>query len=248
MTKEFEWLLKEKYNGVKSDQYLIDVARIEKGEPVDYVIGFSNFLGARIGLEYKPLIPRVETEYWVEKAIIKIKEKFGDAHIHVLDMFAGSGCVGIAVLTHIPNSRVDFADIDESMVVQIQKNLNENNIAKDRYKIFVSNIFEELDTPVKYDVILANPPYIDRARNITQDSVIAYEPHRALFAEKNGMQIIESFFNDIKSFLKSEYMVFVEHDDDQVGRIESILVSQGFENFLFQKDQYGLQRWVEIST
>lgn len=245
-SKEFEWLLKEKYNGIQTEEFLRDVVRIEQGEPIDYVIGFSKFLGTHIDLEYKPLIPRTETEYWVEKAMQTIKNKFGDSEIQVLDMFAGSGCIGIAILKHIPNVRVDFVDIDVTMTQQIQKNLELNNISKDRYRIFTSNMFETIDTEARYDVVFANPPYIDKSRNVTDDSVVMHEPHIALFAENKGMQIIEKFITEIKSFLKPECVIFVEHDDDQVERIKTLLVSQEYRNYYFHIDQFGLPRWIEI--
>ena len=245
-SKEFEWLLKEKYNGIQTPEFVLDTIRIEQGEPIDYVIGFSKFFGTHIDLEYKPLIPRTETEYWVEKAIQQIKNKFSDSEIYVLDMFAGSGCIGIAVLKHVPNAHVDFVDIDETTAQQIKKNLKLNNISQNRYRIFTSNIFESIDTEATYDAVFANPPYIDKSRNMTDDSVMMYEPHVALFAENKGIQIIEKFITEIKSFLKPTSIIFLEHDDDQVERIQTLLAAQGYCNYYFHVDQFGLPRWVEI--
>ncbi len=246
LQRKLEWLLVEKYNGIKTEGYFADVERIKKGEPVDYVIGFSKFFGTIINLDYKPLIPRVETEYWVEKAVKKIKEKFFDSEIRVLDIFSGSGCVGISVLKNIPSSFVDFVDVDESMAHQIKKNLEINNTPPNRYRIFVSDLFACVDVDTKYDVVFANPPYIDKGRNVTDQSVVLYEPHIALFADNYGMHIIENFVKELRSFLKTDFMVFIEHDDDQVERIESLLTSNGYKNYFFNKDQFGLSRWVEI--
>ncbi|MEK7562135.1 MAG: protein-(glutamine-N5) methyltransferase, release factor-specific, partial [Patescibacteria group bacterium] len=87
-----------------------------KDEPIEYVRGFTEFLGCKIDLSKKPLIPRSETEFWVKKSISKISynsQSFENCKIKILDIFAGSGCIGIAVLKHIPNSLCDFTDIDK---------------------------------------------------------------------------------------------------------------------------------------
>lgn len=245
-SKEQDWLLKEKYHGAKTDEYFLDLKRIENGEPVAYVIGFSVFLGCHIDLSYKPLIPRVETEYWVEKAIEDIRDNFKNGAIRCLDIFSGSGCIGIAILKHIPTSFVTFSDIDENMLLQIKRNLELNHISRERYEIIKSDIFSNLTS--KFDVVLANPPYIDISRNITEESVMNNEPHSALFAEKNGIEIIEKFIRSMQGHLEKNYIVYIEHDDDQVSRIKNILLDNHFFEFSFQKDQYGLDRVVIIKN
>ena len=129
LEKEIGWLLKEKYHHKPSEKFYNDVKRLKAGEPVDYVIGFTEFLGCKIDLSKRPLIPRPETEYWVGEAIEQISRVFSDRKKHgfsVLDMFAGSGCIGLAILKNIKNSRVDFADKDKNALEQIKINLRIN--------------------------------------------------------------------------------------------------------------------------
>jgi release factor glutamine methyltransferase len=241
-SKEAEWLLKEKYDGIESDAYREDLLRLEQGEPVDYVIGFSKFLGCKIDLSYKPLIPRTETEYWVEKAIAELPK---DRPQKCLDVFSGSGCIGIAVLKKMPNASMDFAEIDERLTSQIKKNLEVNGIDPARCGIYQSDIFKNIPAGKKYDVIFANPPYIADAARVDA-SVLDYEPHKALFAEDNGMFFIEKTVERIHELLIPGGVLYLECDDFQYEPITQLCERKGI-RCSFHKDQFGLYRWAKLA-
>ena len=103
LSKEIRWLLEEKYHGQLTPPAKRDIARLQKGEHVDYVIGFVEFAGCRIDLSQRPLIPRSETEHWVHKAIAELRQESHDRKktdatpISCLDIFAGSGCIGVVL-------------------------------------------------------------------------------------------------------------------------------------------------------
>jgi release factor glutamine methyltransferase len=251
MQKEIGWLLKEKYNCEPSEKFYKDVERLKFGEPVDYVIGFTEFLGCKIDLFKKTLIPRPETEYWVEKAITEMKDRkpFGVAQgkiLHILDMFSGSGCIGVAILKSSPNLLCDFADKDKRAVEQAKINCKINNIDKKRYKVIQSDIFKNVKG--KYDYIFANPPYIPTTRkNKIQKPVLKFEPRKALFGGKDGLFYIKRFLKNAGKYLNDNGKIFMEFDSIQKKEIEKVVKKYNYKNCIFNKDQYGKWRWVEIS-
>jgi len=121
--------------------------------PNEYKKGFTKFLNCKIDLRNRVFIPRTETGFWVKKAIKELSSL--REGLKVLDIFAGSGCIGISILKNVENSFVDFVDIDKKAIEQIKINLKLNlprtelvlvrgKISPKRYKIYQSNRFEKL--------------------------------------------------------------------------------------------------------
>ena len=237
LDKQISWLLREKYSNKPSKKFDKDVERLERGEPVDYAIGFTYFLNCKIDLSKKPLIPRPETEFWVGEELKDIKAG------RALDIFAGSGCIGIALLKNKPDLLCDISEKDKKLVEQIKINCKLNNIDKKRYRLIQSDIFKKVKG--KYDFIFANPPYIATTRkNKIQKSVLKYEPKQALFGGKDGLTLINKFLKDAKKHLNKNGKIFMEFDYVQKKQIEKILKKYKYNNWEFKKDQYGKWRWV----
>ncbi|MBU3934836.1 peptide chain release factor N(5)-glutamine methyltransferase [Patescibacteria group bacterium] len=242
--KEAGWLLREKYKGKPTKDFKKDLKRLKAGEPVDYIIGFTEFLGCRIDLSEKPLIPRPETEYWAKIAVEDIK-KNKKRNIRCLDIFAGSGCIGLAVLKNIYCATVCFAEKQGSFIKQIKINLKINNVSQKRYKVVQSDIFKNIEG--KYDYIFANPPYISLAkRSIVSKSVLKFEPKNALFGGKDGLFYIRKFLGEAKNFLGKEGTIYMEFDSTQKKEIEAILKKLNYKNHKFFKDQFGKWRYLVI--
>lgn len=199
----------------------------------------TKFLNCKIDISLKVLEPRLETEYWTKKAIAMIRKIPRPAK--VLDIFSGSGCIGIAVLKNT-QSFLDFADISKDSLKQIKKNAKLNNIVNQRFTIIQSNIFSKIKS--KYDFILANPPYValDRIGEV-DPQVLKKDPHLALFAGKDGMLIIEKFLKDVKKHLNHNGILFLEFDPLQKEKIKEILEKKKME-YVFQKDQFKKTRFV----
>jgi len=201
------------------------------------------FLNCKIDLSKKVFQPRMETEYWVRKSLKELKTENGKLKIKILDIFAGSGCIGIAILKNIQNSFVDFVDISSKAIEQIKINLILNKIAKNRYKVIKSNLFEKVKE--KYDFIFANPPYVALKRiNQVQKEVLKNEPKEALFAGPEGMFWIEKFLKESKKYLKPRGIIYMEFDPQQKEKIKKFLEKENFQ-FSFHKDQFKKYRWLK---
>lgn len=207
-TSEEKHILKEKYQGEVCDAFLEDCARLIRGEPLAYIIGTQPFLGATIHLDSKPLIPRPETEHWVLDAIALLKRRTGKT-IRILDLFSGSGAVGVAILGALPNAHVTFGDIREDHLKTAQKNVRENGIALSRTDYIATDVLKNIAGT--FDAILANPPYIPEGRPLP-DSVLRYEPHDALLGGHDGLRFINDTLVNAKKHLGRDGVLYLEHD------------------------------------
>lgn len=206
----------------------------------------AKFLNCKIDLSEWNFMPRVETEFWVKRAIKKLNFLQETEFLKILDIFAGSGCIGIALLKNIKNSQVDFIDIDKKAIEQIKINLKLNKIPKNRYEIFQSDIFAK--TKGKYSYIFANPPYVatEKIKDV-QLSVLKYEPKIALFGGKKGLLYINKFLKEAKKFLTKNGLIFLEFSPEQKEDIKKILVQEGYKKYKFFKDQFFKYRFLKCS-
>jgi len=208
------------------DQLILDV-------PVAYLIGWVKFLGCHIDLSLRPLIPRPETEEWVGRFL---KETTAT---RVLDLCCGSGCIGVAVLKHLPNSRVTFVDIDPQMLKQSRLNVEQNEIASERSRFLESDLFSGVTE--KYDAILANPPYVDPFGQFSPS--LRHEPERALFAQNHGFKLVEQIILNAQKYLNEGGALWIEFEADQAKRVQQVANSIGWDVRVFQ-DQFGRDRFA----
>jgi release factor glutamine methyltransferase len=207
----------------------------------------KTFINCNIDFSKKVFQPRIETEFWVEKAVEVIKkQEVKNKAFDVLDIFAGTGCIGIFILKSLKSAKVDFVDIWPKAIEQIKINLDFNKIKKDRYKIYKSNLFGELKKK-NYDFVFANPPYValDRISEVSQE-VLKNDPLAALFSGKDGTVMIEKFFSQVKNYLKPNGKIFLEFDPSQSQKIEKMAEKEGFK-VSFRKDQFNKIRWLKAT-
>ena len=239
MTREEKWLLVEKHGGVPSPAFEADRERLARGEPLAYVIGWQPFLGLRIRLDSRPLIPRVETEWWMEQLI----SECGTPRTF-LDLCAGSGAIGCAALARLPQARVSFGEIDPAHEATIDANMSGNGLDRSRADIRIGDLFGPFDSK-HFDIIAANPPYIPAGREL-DPGVASYEPHRALYAGPDGLGIIRRIAAELPERLAPFGEAWIEVDSPSAETAAELFRARGL-SAAVRTDQFGKPRVVVVS-
>ncbi len=235
---DLELLIRDKYDGDAHQVSEEDKGRLAQGEPLAYVIGWIPFLGVRVDLSSKPLIPRPETEWWTELLCSEI----GDKTLRVLDLCAGSGAVGLAVLKHCPNAQVTFAELKPEQLETIEKSIRENGLDAPRAHVVAGDLFQNL-ADEHFDVIACNPPYIPSGRELSE-SVSAHEPHEALFSGKDGLDLIRRIATDAPAHLTEYAVLWLETDITNIEDAQKLLLAGGAHRTDIRNDLYDRPRLV----
>ena len=259
MDKDLAWLIDEKYGGSTENkaQLRVDMNRLAIGEPVAYVIGWQPFLGLNIHLDSKPLIPRPETEWWAEELIKELDPKrVAPTHhrlpkgpallrsgypLRVLDLCAGSGAVGCAILKHVPNVHVTFAELVPEHEATIWKNIKENGLDESRAEVRIGDLFAPV-AGEKFDIIATNPPYIPEERELDR-SVTNFEPRTALRAGADGLSIIDRIAAEAPAHLNAGGELWLECDSEHADAARERIAAHATRAEL-RTDPYGRPRIV----
>ena len=173
------------------------IERLNKNEPIQYIIGDVDFYGNKIKVNKNVLIPRFETEELVENTIKIIKERFNN-NIKLLDIGTGSGCIIISIKKELNNIDAYALDISKEALEVAEENAKNNNV---KINFINSNVFSNIKE--KFDVIISNPPYIAYDEEI-MDIVKNNEPHLALYAENNGLYFYEEILSNANKYLNEK--------------------------------------------
>jgi len=214
------------------------------GEPVAYIVGEWEFYGIPLDISRDVLIPRADTEVLAERAIVKAKSA-GEG-CRVLDLCAGSGCVGLAVAANVPACRVVLADLSEGALRLCKQNVRRNSLNA-RVTCLSADAMEPPSSILwDFDVIACNPPYIPTGDIAGLDvSVRDYEPHMALDGGEDGLDFYRYIASKWKSALRLGGTLIFEVGIGQAPDVEAILAQNGFEDILTTADTQGIWRVVE---
>ena len=225
----------------KAVQDMVD--RRIAGEPVAYITGQWEFYGVPLEITRDALIPRTDTEVLVKAAIGLFEGRNGRPRI--LDLCAGSGCVGVAMGVHMPGARVVMVDNSPKALSLCRRNIHLNDLD-------VRVLCVDADVTKKppmllgdFDLITCNAPYIPTAELAALDpSVKDYEPVQALDGGEDGLDVIRPVIRLWKSVLRDKGVLMLEVGEGQAPAVGGLMEKSGFEAITFFKDTGGTDRVV----
>ena len=218
------------------------VERRMAGEPVAYLIGEWEFYGLPLDISQDVLIPRADTEVLAEQAIAYI-QPLGECR--VLDLCAGSGCVGLAIAAQAPQARVVLGEIDDSALKICRQNIRRNSLSARVTPIQMDAREKPARSLGEFQCIISNPPYIPTGDIAgLEPSVRDYEPHMALDGGADGMDFYRAITEQWKEALAPGGRLYFEVGIGQADPVLRLMRSQGFGDLQIIKDHHKIPRVV----
>lgn len=214
--------------------------RLKLSEPLQYVLGQTEFMGLTLKVDQRVLIPRPETEELVEW-ILSDKSR---SSLSILDIGTGSGCIPIALKKHLPLAFVEAWDISPDALSLAGENalLNKTSISFKRVDVLNA----EIDNEKFYDIVVSNPPYVTiNEKSEMAENVLGYEPHLALFvANEAPLVFYDAIAKLSKRLLKSGGKLYFEINQTFGNEVVEMLASNQFDAVVLKKDLSGRDRMV----
>ena len=209
--------LSEQMSKENEDKYFSLIEKhIKEDVPLSHLVGFEYFYDRKYKVTKDVLSPRMETEELIYKVIEYVKAS-NKNNFKILDLCTGSGIIAITLKKELEQVSVDViaSDISEEAIKVAKENAKSHDAT---IKFVKSDIFNNIDD--KFDIIVSNPPYIDRKDEVTmQDNVLKYDPHLALFAEEEGMYFYRKIIEQANDYLNENGVMFFEIGYDQKDKI-----------------------------
>ena len=217
------------------------VNRLAQFEPIQYILGETEFYGSKIKVNPSVLIPRQETEELVDWII----KDFRNTTPSILDMGTGSGCILVALMKNLPGASAKGWDISTEALDVAKQNARINNVSIDFQCVDILRTTIP-NQNLKYDIIVSNPPYIRLSEKILMHkNVTQFEPHLALFVPDHDSLV---FYDKIAGFALNQLVsggcLFFEINENSGPETTKLLASKGLINLVLKKDINGKDRMI----
>lgn len=236
------------YNAIKTagdielDNDMADnfLTRLKNREPLAYITGRREFYGREFTVNESVLIPRAETEILIE-TVIKYTNK--ETRIDIMDICAGSGCIGVTLGLELPFSKIDFLEIDGDALDVARLNAAKY-LPHDRVN-FIKSCALSFVSYKKYDIVVCNPPYIERSEYMSLEKEVMYEPEKALAADDGGLIFYKNILSKASLLCKKNGELFFEIGYNQKNSVAGIAERLGL-SWECVKDYGGRDRVIRI--
>ncbi|ABJ57433.1 peptide chain release factor N(5)-glutamine methyltransferase [Oenococcus oeni] len=218
----------------------LDFDKVQAGEPVQYVLGFANFYGRDFSVGPQVLIPEVETAELIDHVknavLLPLEDDFS-----ILDIGTGSGNLAITLALELKAKNVLAVDISQDALDLAKK--NSQNLSATEVKFIRSDLLENVNG--LFDLIVSNPPYVKTGEKEIDKQVVDFEPHQALYAGADGMDVFRKMIPETVKHLKPDGYAIFEMDYRQGDEIKS-LIKKNFPKAQIEifKDISGLDRFI----
>ncbi|MGS0741724.1 peptide chain release factor N(5)-glutamine methyltransferase [Glaciimonas sp. GG7] len=235
---------------ITQDQRLIDTTQAQQlsqlfqrrlqGEPIAYILGQREFFGLMLEVTPDVLIPRPETELLVELALERLPGN--QTHPAVLDLGTGSGAIAIAIAYTRPDTRVTAVDVSTTALAVAQHNAQRHlTVNYATFELLQSDWYTALGNQ-RFDLIVANPPYIVKDDQHLSQGDLRFEPISALTDHADGLSALRTIINGAPLHLNADGWLLMEHGYDQAAAVRALLQAHPFEAIQSWQDLAGIER------
>lgn len=219
------------------------VQRLKKQEPVQYILGETEFLGLKLKVNEHTLIPRPETE----ELVMWVTEHINSKTKEVLDIGTGSGCIALGIKSLNTNATVKGWDVSGNALTIAKENSVLNDLAIEYSKVDILLDEPEKSYTENFDIIVSNPPYVrESEKKLMEPNVLDHEPHLALFVDDNDPLI---FYRVIaakaKKMLKPGGLLFFEINEAFGVQMHNLMEKEGFKDIEIKQDINGKDRMIK---
>lgn len=218
------------------------LARLQAREPIQYILGCTEFYGLPFQVNKHTLIPRPETEELVDWILSNFQNQ--DAVLDILDIGTGSGCIAVALAKNLPRASISALDISHKAIALAKENAINNQVS---VSFSDQDILDTKSLEKKYDVIVSNPPYVrQQEKKAMHTNVLAYEPSNALFvSNEDPLLFYRKIAQLAKVSLKANGWLYFEINEYLSLEMESLLDEIGFMNIEIKNDFRAVPRMIK---
>lgn len=218
-------------------------------EPVQYIVGTTEFYALELEVTPAVLIPRPETEHLVEAVIDHVRAEWSansGSGPGILDIGTGSGCIAVALAQHVPQAHITAVDVSPEALEVARRNAERHDPHGGIAFAHLDILANEADLPgAPFDIVVSNPPYIGKAdMPELQAEVRVHEPRHALTDEGDGLRFFRTIARRIERLLKPGGLLGLEIGFGQAAAVCDILTAAGLTDIRVQRDYSSIERVI----